>query len=196
MVLVALLFPYPTFADTVIETSTGTTEITGFGLTGGNPVKIGQSFTTTQAGTIASVQVLFMSIQAQTDDVYLAIQADSAGFPSGTDLATATINGTGVLTSCGAESRRTFTFASPLAVADATVYWIVITRQTPAGYPNGYSICGSGSSVYAGGLLAQHDGSSWAQTGGGDREANSVLTIVSAGGGAAQPTSKKVAFWW
>jgi hypothetical protein len=110
-------------------------------------VRRAQSFTTTSAFSLYSVALSLQKTGAPTDDWTVAIQADSAGVPDGTDLGTA-VRASGAIV---AEKHwEVFTLSSPLALSNATKYHIVLRRagDTPdvANYFNWYR---ANTDVYA-----------------------------------------------
>lgn len=145
------------FADSTITTMTSGTAATSFGLTA--QLYVAQSFTATQSGTISTVSTGVMKHRSPPNTMYIDIEADSGGFPSGTSLG----QSGGILGStlpldaedgsCTA-SATTFTWSSPVSVTNAGVYWLVYS--TPAPTPNDgnhYTACGAGSNPYADGQM-------------------------------------------
>lgn len=61
-------------------------------------------------------------VGAPADNCIIAIQADTAGSPSGTDLATATIAG-GTITTSAAEYNPTL--SGSITPTDRTYFWVV-----------------------------------------------------------------------
>ena len=81
-----------------------------------------------------------------TDNIVLAIQADSGGSPDGTDIDTASIDGSGLSTSFGDE---TFTFSSAVATTANTTYWMVLRRSSTLDDSNDYVADGSVGNAYS-----------------------------------------------
>jgi len=186
-----LSIPVSSFADTSITTSSGTTEISGFGLSGGNPNVYAQSFTTTQAGEIGYVDVGVSRIAGGTvsDAVKVSIQANNAGNPSGTDLASGSIDQASLGTTYGLYR---FVFTSTTTVTDATTYWVVLGRTGAyQGYPHGYSWYGETPQGYQN--TRWHDGSSWT-TGNNSMRAIVYIANSSGGGSLSSATSSEQVF--
>jgi hypothetical protein len=91
----------------------------------------------TKAGAASLKQIVLMLQHDGTiasGDIWVSIQADSTGDPSGTALATSEV----VAASGISDSYEgvTFTFATPLDLADETDYWIVLEGDYTASATN------------------------------------------------------------
>lgn len=79
------------------------------------------------------------------DNIKLAIQADSAGSPSGTDLTSGTLSGGSLTTG---QASYTIAFSANQTLSAATVYWIVFSRTGAIDASNYYNfgvkVTGSG----------------------------------------------------
>jgi len=83
-----------------------------------------------QNGTALNVNGVDVRVRRQgnpTDNLTLAVQADSGGQPSGSDLRSASVAGSSL------ENERypwvRFSFAKPVSMAAGTPYWLVLTRS-------------------------------------------------------------------
>ncbi len=152
--------------DDAVVPCRGTAGITGFGMTGGNPEILAQSFVANVTGEVPMVSIYTSKIVGGTasDSVIVAIQADSAGVPSGTDLASGTgsVSNTLMRTNDTYGNVFTVTLSSPAPVTNGTKYWLIMRRTTPTGYPNAYN--GFGQTPATSDPLKWWDGSAW-QTG-------------------------------
>lgn len=83
-----------------------------------------------RGSTISQIAVNLAKSGVPSDNLEVAIQADSAGSPSGTDLALATIAGTTLTTSL---ARYVLNFASSFALTNGTTYWVVFRRSGAVG---------------------------------------------------------------
>ena len=107
----------------------------------------GQTFTPLATGQVSKIDVnLFCSGCSGTPQpLTVGIRATSGGFPTGADLATATIPGF----LSGTQAYYTATFATPPTLTGGTMYAFVIH---PAVNPTGtYALTRSGADVYPGG---------------------------------------------
>jgi len=159
LLFMSILLPMYVFADSTVITSTGTTEISGFGLSGGNPQKYAQDWVATQDGEVGYVDIATMRIGGGSvaDSVKISIQSNSGINPDGTDLASGTISQSSLTTSC-AVYRIVFTAST--TITNGTTYWLVYDRTGAyAAYPNGYSFCGESPAGYSD--TRWYDGSSW-----------------------------------
>jgi len=87
-------------------------------------------------------------------NIKVAIQADSAGSPSGSDLVSKTLSNDTLSQTPGFVE---FDFASPYALTPNTTYWIVVSDDSGPGY---VYIYGSTTSVYADGTMKRNS-SGW-----------------------------------
>jgi len=92
--------------------------------TGVAQMRLATAFTTVGAGTISSVQYdACIGSNSPDGNFIVALQADSAGSPSGTDLATYSITGSSLPSTCG--TFQTATLSSTVSLSATTQYWIV-----------------------------------------------------------------------
>lgn len=120
--------------------------------------KIAASFTQSGAKSVKSVTLQLKKAGTIAADkvLTLTIEADSSG-PSGTPLATAA---TVLANSIGsAYESVTFTFSTPVDLADATKYWIVLTSNYTASDTN--FINWSQKGLASGGNAATYAPSAW-----------------------------------
>jgi hypothetical protein len=125
-----------------------------------------QSFTTTVA--LAELHEVALSVAKQgspTGNLWVEIQADSAGEPSGTALATSTKKLASRAPGSFAFNPFVFTGDQRIALANSTVYWIVLKGDFAIDGTN-YIIWGRVTSGgYAGGTALHYNGSSWSGSG-------------------------------
>jgi len=133
---------------------------------GGYPDKIAQSFIPTQTSL---TQIGFMrgaNVGTFTGTVTVAIQADSAGHPSGTDLASHTY--TNAEWNALSTSTET-TVAMPLTITIGNTYWIVYGASTAdnANYATTGMNADGTNGGYANGTEKLHYNSTWQAAAGG-----------------------------
>lgn len=158
-----------------INTTTSTADNNRFGYDATDN-QVGQTFTTVGAGNLTQIDAMVFKVGTVTDNLILAIQALSGGFPDGVDLATATVTGSTLPTS--ASARTTFTFGSPASLAAATQYGIVYRRSGSLSTGNYYRSAGDGSgNPYAGGNSMYYDGA-WHNLGTGNGDFNMEIFIT------------------
>jgi len=89
--------------------------------------RLAQSIQNSTALTVNSVDVRVRRQGSPIDNLALAVQADSGGQPSGTDLRSASVAGSSL------ENERypwvRFSFSKPVSIAAGTPYWLVLTRS-------------------------------------------------------------------
>ncbi len=137
--------------------------------------KQAQSFIVGHTGTITPTQLYpdnTPTIGSPSDGLTVTIEADSAGFPSGTPLASVNISAATWV--AGAGGLITITWGSPPSVTNGTTYWQVIKRQGALDASNYYRIGADSASTYPDGKAATFDGSSWAD----DPDGGDLCTTV------------------
>ena len=150
------------------------------GDTGGGDLKgisVGQSFTVPYTLTLSSVIVKVGRITSDPgDSLKIAIQADSAGSPSGVDLGSATKLWTALN---GTPQEETFSIALTLTVA--TTYWIVASRTGGTSATEYYLLRYEGSNAYANGRLKiNFNTGGWLPPSAGATESDLYFKIVEA----------------
>jgi len=136
--------------NSLITTSGGSVTATTWG---------GQTFTPISTGQVTKIDInLFCSsCSGSPQNLTVGIRATSGGFPTGADLATATIPGF----ISGTQQYYTATFASPVALTGGTMYaFIIHPNVNPTGT---YALTRSGADVYSGGtrLSGSSSGTVW-----------------------------------
>lgn len=144
-----------TGAKSVITSNTNTSDTT-FGQVSSGPSKLAQSVTPSTKVYCGAIQIQMAQFSATIDQIEVALQADSAGVPSGTDLA---VTG-GQTIAGGADALYTFTFGSIQTLSASTKYWFVIRRTGSADDTNYYAVR-KGASGYAGGSLFKYETATW-----------------------------------
>jgi len=134
-------------ADYTITTSTNFGNIGGVGQTG--RVSYAAPFTTIGAGTMQTFTACLAAGGTPSDNVDLSLEADSAGTPSNTPIATAAVAGSSLT---GTPTDISFSFSSPQSLSASTVYWLVLRRDGSLDGTNLYKPCGntgSGTQAWA-----------------------------------------------
>jgi len=122
--------------------------------------RIGQSFQFTPATRVVGVRFTLRKVSAPTDTLTIALQADSSGAPSGSDLTTVSIGG-GSLTTSFVGYQIKF---SPQALVAATSIWLVLYRSGAVDVTNYYQVEGDNSNQYSGGTAATYNGTTWSNS--------------------------------
>jgi hypothetical protein len=120
-----------------------------------------ETFTTTSAYTITSVKLL-MARLGSPGNLTVSIRATSGGEPTGGDLCSVTIDPSSITTNEVGEWVE-FTFDTPYALSDATLYAIVARTATGDNDNRIYWRADISSPSYSGGQfgLSADSGSSW-----------------------------------
>lgn len=119
----------------------------------------GQSFSITNSCYINTITLKLKKFGSPTDSVHIAIQADSSGAPSGTDLTYVNAAGSGIDT---VDTVYTYTFTTPIKLTGGTTYWVVLTRTGSLELANSFSVrYKATTNPYAGGNKASWDGTNW-----------------------------------
>jgi len=172
--LVWFFFPAAVFADYSIDTNSDMTGLMNFGdnATGGQE-KLAQLFTTAGEGEIDEIQICLRENGTVADNLVMGLYTDNAGSPD-TLVEDVTIVGD----IGGSYARHTFTFATPVAVAATTNYWVVIGRSGGMDGSHNYAVCGEGT----GSDFMYMRSSAWNSFGG---EMNMAVSVLEAGGGGS-----------
>lgn len=144
----------------------------------------GQSFVITDANA-SDIELQFINLLVNkggtpSDNLYIEIQTDSSGAPSGTVVTNGTSSTlAGGSVTGGAYANYKFTFATPPSLTSGTTYWIVARRSGAVDGANYFRLAGSNSSVYSGGNLSTYDSTSgtWSATAAADLSFHAVYTI-------------------
>src|SRR3990167_2810327 len=124
--------------------------------------KIAQSILPGQSRGINRVTVNLGKIGSPVDNVKLSVQTDSGGSPSGTELASTTLDGS-TLTGAGADKDFNLTvFAS-----SASLIWVVLERSGANDAVN-YYFADTSTDAYTGGTQKVYNGTTWGAGGAGD----------------------------
>jgi len=126
-----------------------------------------QSFTTTIAGGITSMQMTLKKVGSPTGNIYVQIQTNSSGLPSNISLGqSANVDVSTLSTSYGL---ITFTFSTPVSVNANTIYHCVLMGSfavNGSNYVKDATVSG-GAYAYAGGHFSYRYNAAWTD-GGGD----------------------------
>jgi len=145
--------------ETTIDQSLTTTSDLGPTLrkvTGGTATKIAQSFIPALAGPLTSVELEISKTGSPTGLIWVTLEADSAGEPSGTPLATSRVMDVARLPTDKARMR--FLFDTNTSVSLSTTYWVVYQGDyTPSdtNYTTWWGIIAGG---YANGIAKEFRG--------------------------------------
>ena len=154
----------------IVWYETGTNENLYVGDNGGTEKAASQSFTVPAAVNLQAVQVYIRTGDgAPSGDVTVRIETNNAGVPSGTLVGaslTTTISTTSIT---GTYQFLTATFASSVALAASTTYWIVVKTAAMAN-DNNYIVASNSAGSYANGNVATSvdGGSTWSAQAGKD----------------------------
>lgn len=122
-----------------------------------------QSFTESAALRIVKIQIKLRKQGSPSDNFEVALQADSAGVPSGTDLATASLAAGSI---SGSLTSYTFTMSSIITTTAATKYWIVMRRSGSRDTSNNFFVAydNGAANSYANGSSFVRDTSVWSDS--------------------------------
>ena len=126
----------------------------------GARTRIAQSIQFTPGAAVVGFKLSLRKVSSPTDTVTLALQADTAGAPSGTDLQTVSFAGS-TLTSAFVTYEARF---PTQAVAAATTFWLVFRRSGANDATNYYQSEGDNSNQYSGGTASSYNGTSWSNS--------------------------------
>jgi len=181
---------YPSvYAETVTfgTTKSGTSNL---GSTTGDPAKWARSFSLTVGATDITPSVCLTKYASPADNVEFAIQADSAGSPSGTDLGTAS---SVAYTAIGtADPCTTLTTASAITttLSSGTTYWLVLRRSGANDATNKYGIAyQTGSGLTTTKYTDASAPTTWNLHTTRDLVGNVITTESSSGGGTSTSTA-------
>lgn len=177
----ALLGPSVLFADVVVN-NTGTTDINDWGMA--TDESSAQGFTADVTGNVTSATLLLYKTGSPTDNVYLVLEADSSGLPSGTVLATSDSHALSGLAGSCTGSPVTFTFTSA-AITNGNKYWLIAERDGGLDGTNYPSTCGDNTGVDGGNGLSAWTGGGWHTLW---TRASRMTVYTSAGGGTGGNT--------
>ena len=151
-----LRWDYPSVAAPEAAYRGTPTDYTGVYAAAGS-VRHAQSFTVgSQAIVAVTVGGQYRRVGTPGDNLVVALQADTAGAPSGVDLASATLAGATLETSCGQINLS----LGPVTLAAGTKYWIVWKRSGALDATNYVQMGLRASTGYAG-EFKTYDGAAW-----------------------------------
>jgi hypothetical protein len=149
------------FADETSTAGEDTTHILRSGAT--TNIKLGQSFKVDTTGALPFVDVKLIKSGTPaggTPAVWFTIEADTAGAPSGTALATSDKLDATAFSTTAITVR--FPFRTPATLTAATTYWLVLQGDYTVSGANyiGWRADGS-AGAYANGTKSAYDGTTW-----------------------------------
>ena len=146
---------------------------------------VGCSFRLPAPRDLASIQLEVKKIGSPTDNMEVALQADSSGSPSGTDLTSASVAGTSLTTSFVS---TTFNLTDYSLAADTT-YWLVVRRSGAVNDLN-YYIANYGTPPQGIWRISEwYSFTPWAPMGVGIRPAGLILNFVALSNNTIYPTT-------
>lgn len=113
-------------------------EAIGVGEGATNGLRGAQSFLTGIAGELETVKITGWKIGSPTDNLYVKIYAYGDGTPENGSLL-GTSNAIDGSTLTGSPVLKTFTFATPVTINNATSYFFVVSRDGAADASNRYA---------------------------------------------------------
>ena len=117
-------------------------------------------------GPIPFVDIGLSKAGSPTGSLWVTIEADSSGNPSGTPLATSQyINVANLPANSGTGTNVRFVFRAPVTVTAATTYWIVLYSDTSTSATNYISTYVVGGNPYANGKYGTYNGAAWSYPG-------------------------------
>lgn len=132
-----------------------------------NGVKAAQGFTPTITAKIPSIELKLDKNGTPSGNIWVTIEANNAGAPSGTPLATSS---NVAVTGLGVEAFTPFTFATPVQLTSGVLYWAVLQGDFAFSTSNniGVRTRQQASDGYVSGPFSLNDGTNWVlQDGGG-----------------------------
>jgi hypothetical protein len=124
--------------------------------------KIAQGFSVDETAPIISVYVPMRKVGSPTGTVWMTLEADSAGSPSGTPLATSQkIDASLLVPSSGAAGAVVFVFRNPLTATLGTTYHMVLNSSVTTSASHYVDMSIWNANVYAKGALKTYDGAAW-----------------------------------
>lgn len=122
--------------------------------------KLAQGFKLSQAGTVPWIDMRLMVVGAPTGSIWLTIEADASGSPSGTPLATSDKLDVSKFSTAGYVVR--FMFRTPVSLsATPTQYHVVIQGDFAISATNYVNVRYNSAGGYANGAYSIYNGSTW-----------------------------------
>ena len=122
--------------------------------------KKAQSFQVATAGTIPFIDLLGVRNGSPTGRIWITLEADSAGRPSGTPLATSDKLDIASFTTAAGQWIR-FIFRSPVTFNVSTTYHLVLQGDFTISASNFYYWYGNTAGGYANGKAQKYNGTTW-----------------------------------
>lgn len=153
---VALLTTWPllVLASTTITTNNSTVAAVTLNDGAGDGQDC-QTFTSTQAGTISTGTFYLQWIGSPTGNITVSLQSTNGSFnPSGTTLGSVVVSNATLVGSTNGRT-LTWTFASPVTIANSTLYAMCATDSVSCegscNYTTGFQFAGNAGFAYSGG---------------------------------------------
>lgn len=124
--------------------------------------RLAQGFQTTESGKLEFVDLALLKTSAPTGDIWVTIEADSSGSPSGTALATSVLLQPSAMATASQYHR--FVFHTPATITAGTTYHIVLRGNYTTSSTNYMNWRKNTAAGYANGTLKTYNGSAWADT--------------------------------
>ena len=127
--------------------------------------KLAQSFACGMTGLLEFVDIAFSKNGSPaSSSIWFTLEADSAGNPSGTPLATSDKLDVSVLTTGAVYTR--VVFRTPASLTSGTTYWLVLQGDFTRSDTNNAIWRGTVANGYASGAAKEYNGSVWAAASG------------------------------
>jgi len=141
----------------------------------GTTVKLAQSFQPGTTGLLEMVDLGLLKLNSPTGRVWVTVEADTSGSPSGTPLATS--DKLDVSQIAPALQWVRFPFRAPVSLTSGTTYHLVLQGDFTPHASNNINWYGKGGgSSYANGAWESYNGSVWATTSTSDFEFKTYVT--------------------
>lgn len=122
-------------------------------------IKVGQSIQVSTAGLCERVDLTLTRSGTVSGKLWVTIEADNAGAPSGTPLATSDKIDASVITTSA--QVIALMFRTPATLALSTTYWVVVQGDWTQSDTNNISISDESTGGYASGQESIYDGTNW-----------------------------------
>lgn len=143
--------------------------------TGGTNEKKGQTISSASIIEVSGIKAGISKVGTPTDNLIVTIEADVAGAPSGTALATLTLAGANVNTT---DTLYEYSFGNTIWLDAGRTYWIVCARSGARDTGNYFRCQYDNTDLYSGGAYYTLDNSAWGAVATSDMTGYLVNAIV------------------
>ncbi|MDP4001275.1 MAG: hypothetical protein Q8P83_03470, partial [bacterium] len=151
--------------------------------------KIAQSFVPGTAGPAEFVDIILSRGASPVGRVWVTLEADSGGSPSGTPLATSDKLDESLVSADPNKAWMRFVFRSPATLSAATTYWLVIQSDRTASDTNLIYVYSNSAGGYTSGSVLKRDSGVWTAQVGYDLGFKLYVTTYGAAGATPAPPS-------